>query len=1084
MLHFVFERHRDELETHKLSILRTVPEVISPLRYSALLPVSRDEDRPDAETIADWYVQAARRMDSEAGLLNHTLEVCELGLERLPASGDAVERLKSIQSDAWHLSRLVYDGVLTPLMTFEQWQTTPLRARLHAVLETSDAGTIEPRLREYALPLASTKNNISRVECERIIIEHVARRASVEMDGLRLSVAIAKASKTSLAPPQRLITNDAILMKLVLAAAYTDRRSVRPQSESEISADLSAIWDLFECVPQRLPELEAIHAEFNALQDELDLLESHLICCDVASKYGLVLGLLDCRDADVSCLAASSQPLSPFNQGRIDELKEMETSGSRGRGRGHSGRRRSSNADVGSAGASFGCLLIRHVCASNLFDDASAREATDASWRGVLDDIELLTHHLGSWAPCPDGWSEQCTFGALLAARAFTRARALIEDTAASEGDGSAARALEAIALETAQEYFDSAVDPTGGDMEFGAQCLACCRFEGGVDDSQVARERRLHEAFRKAHELGSSWLPVQWRLCSRPLDGIRSILADNPNAYRLGSRPALALVAMAELLGADAESCGDASQAELFAVQLVAASAAHENGDHGIARLICSTLLEPERRESARDLEADALYRLIVSLLRTPAAAGCDMLDRKALCETALTRCTQVHISPLLACWSELDAISHADQTSISRGVLLPAAPCADRLLARLDDTLVKETANSQVDERHCEASLHLEAQRVNTLPLPFPDGDENGVAALARNESDKHDHDRILKALAFCQLSRRLSDPTSSSALQAADGGLSVALSYLLSMEDDSEVPALFSALMSAFKRKRRLLAPTLAPESQAAVKPKPDEAVVALLISRGFQTNGARRSALAVGNAGADAAFEWAIAHVDDPDFSDPLPEDVCGPVCGGAQGGGDANGSEHSAVVSDAASLASACATRLLGIRVVCEHMDAASCCVVTPSERQTLYSSGTSNVALVERVMGGATLHPLRDQVLKFSSQGKDAGLVTSLQRFVPGLDPADFADHVDYRRRALSEAMKSSVAGAVPQACQAARHYGIDEWQLLLGYLQWLLTDEAPRLRSQSRGGDASRDSDTSRDAWAQQIAAALKVSR
>jgi hypothetical protein len=74
--------------------------------------------------------------------------------------------------------------------------------------------------------------------------------------------------------------------------------------------------------------------------------------------------------------------------------------------------------------------------------------------------------------------------------------------------------------------------------------------------------------------------------------------------------------------------------------------------------------------------------------------------------------------------------------------------------------------------------------------------------------------------------------------------------------------------------------------------------------------------------------------------------------------------------------------------------------------------------------------------------------------------------------------------MKSSVAGAVPQACQAARHYGIDEWQLLLGYLQWLLTDEAPRLRSQSRGGDASRDSDTSRDAWAQQIAAALKVSR
>jgi len=62
-------------------------------------------------------------------------------------------------------------------------------------------------------------------------------------------------------------------------------------------------------------------------------------------------------------------------------------------------------------------------------------------------------------------------------------------------------------------------------------------------------------------------------------------------------------------------------------------------------------------------------------------------------------------------------------------------------------------------------------------------------------------------------------------------------------------------------------------------------PDEELVSQLVGMGFGENGCRRAAVAVQNAGVEAAMEWVLGHMEDPDFNDPLPAPA---PAGAAQG----------------------------------------------------------------------------------------------------------------------------------------------------------------------------------------------------
>ena len=79
--------------------------------------------------------------------------------------------------------------------------------------------------------------------------------------------------------------------------------------------------------------------------------------------------------------------------------------------------------------------------------------------------------------------------------------------------------------------------------------------------------------------------------------------------------------------------------------------------------------------------------------------------------------------------------------------------------------------------------------------------------------------------------------------------------------------------------------------APAAAPAAATEPDEGILAQLISMGFSENGSKRAAIAVKNSSGEAAMEWVFAHMEDPDFNDPLPPPGAPePAAGGGGGGG--------------------------------------------------------------------------------------------------------------------------------------------------------------------------------------------------
>ena len=61
----------------------------------------------------------------------------------------------------------------------------------------------------------------------------------------------------------------------------------------------------------------------------------------------------------------------------------------------------------------------------------------------------------------------------------------------------------------------------------------------------------------------------------------------------------------------------------------------------------------------------------------------------------------------------------------------------------------------------------------------------------------------------------------------------------------------------------------------DGAAPAQPQPDPGIVSKLMEMGFSENGSKRAALATNNAGAEAGMEYVFAHMNDPDFNDPLP-----------------------------------------------------------------------------------------------------------------------------------------------------------------------------------------------------------------
>lgn len=50
--------------------------------------------------------------------------------------------------------------------------------------------------------------------------------------------------------------------------------------------------------------------------------------------------------------------------------------------------------------------------------------------------------------------------------------------------------------------------------------------------------------------------------------------------------------------------------------------------------------------------------------------------------------------------------------------------------------------------------------------------------------------------------------------------------------------------------------------------------DESVIIQLVEMGFPMDACRKAVYYTGNSGAEAAMNWVMSHMDDPDFANPL------------------------------------------------------------------------------------------------------------------------------------------------------------------------------------------------------------------
>jgi len=73
-------------------------------------------------------------------------------------------------------------------------------------------------------------------------------------------------------------------------------------------------------------------------------------------------------------------------------------------------------------------------------------------------------------------------------------------------------------------------------------------------------------------------------------------------------------------------------------------------------------------------------------------------------------------------------------------------------------------------------------------------------------------------------------------------------------------------------------------------AAAVVEPDATIVSALVAMGFSENGSKRAAVATNNAGTEVSMEWVFAHMEDPDFNDPLPPPGAAPAPGTGPGAG--------------------------------------------------------------------------------------------------------------------------------------------------------------------------------------------------
>ncbi|BGP44634.1 hypothetical protein JCM10450v2_000448 [Rhodotorula kratochvilovae] len=629
--------------------------------------------RRTAAALRAWYLSRVERT-ADAGLVDAALALVQHGAARgVPGLDEAGEELSL-------LARLVYDrpgagASDEPAMTLAAWRKLTPEEVIQAYTATSAPDELPSTLRRLVAPYLSVLESrleragghpadpdpaaASRALLHAFLVGLPLARA----DGLDALACVVAASKPTLPPPERIVSDDADLARVVLAALYGAGGAVA----SERGA--AACGRMFECLPAFADSSSSSAASSSPGADLFALAApppgtpasapppaapapSALLAALGASSPAALSAHLDALDLHLSQLEVLLRYSSAPPSGLAWFLSSYESA---------------------PAQAQWATRLARTAAAGGASGGEGAFEGED-EWVGLMEFMREATGVAGEPGEEEEerrkrglgrmfwrlGEEEvlRVFFGGLLGAGRFSLARALFEPS--SVAPPLEPRIVEELVIAASREFYDNAEEGNlhSGEMKLAFECLSAAPQQS----SAIRRERDFIEAtsrlcsFRLDSRPGIPLTPIELRHASDRLSFVARLLGSNASAHK---HPEMVLALVHGLgypaggkdevraLAMLADACIAAGDFPLAAEQCARAVRAVEALRRGAARAN-----EPEKERDAEQ-GADYAWRACFALGKSGWA---DATKRLEAMGQALTLCPPERIQDLLPAWTALE--------------------------------------------------------------------------------------------------------------------------------------------------------------------------------------------------------------------------------------------------------------------------------------------------------------------------------------------------------------------------------------------------------------------------------------------
>ena len=473
----------------------------------------------DTKSLLRWFYRRALQMEYRSGQLSNALELTIIGLDLVEASVDTdaayerayeeladskcvslceTEEVKDGEEDSALfrlnvalscLERLVYSKgsiATTPCagLALEAWLKLDNKQKMDLMLRGSNPTTVVRKLKDLVVPLMGYERKVNFVsKAEKVwvvvLVDYMFESARQNEEGFRICQAIMQACDLKNNPTESIIREPPEVIRAALGCIYAC-------PSVNLVHEMNEIFNMIPLVTERHRE---VYPNIEDLDKDVDLLNCHLNAVEILRSYNI-------------------SPLISF-------FREYEHA-------------RASSGNIPSSHALF-------VAGKEFLDQVSRKflseptAVTEERLKRLIDDLKFIRTALPG---IPIRFCHEMIFKHLVGSGCFEISSKLLESISSVVDDNGEPvlneETVEAILLDVAQEYFNSASDAEDVALDHAKRTLDMCP---NLNDAVMA-EMHLIEAARLINELGSSLVPLQLRLMECKSNAIARVLEDNPSVY------------------------------------------------------------------------------------------------------------------------------------------------------------------------------------------------------------------------------------------------------------------------------------------------------------------------------------------------------------------------------------------------------------------------------------------------------------------------------------------------------------------------------------------------------------------------